>query len=288
MVSANFLFHTARNPHSAESKNFIRILSDFLISAEILQLLSLQRVDFRKRINPEHSFGNSAMNTLRSCHVFDRPFRSVVCLLMVVIAGGHCGADEPASGVPQKETAPSPESPRAMGQQQTALPTTDSLDAPMLSPFAHSRAAVVREPRLFTAGQRNAEIVIQFPGRSRYSVTVNGTEHQVFGSQLHLRTSISRRTGAEVRISVRHLGLAPEVQLGANALTLSEPVGDPKTIVDNVSIMRLQAGDGFDLQTQTAGSDSPKSAMSELCIVLHAGSVVRISALTPQGEESGR
>jgi hypothetical protein len=124
---------------------------------------------------------------------------------------------------------------------------------------------------LFTAGQRNAEILIQFESKSRYAVTVNGTEHQVFGSELHLHTSISRPGGAEVRISARHLGLAPEVQLGANALTFSEQAGGQKNNIENVSTMRLQAGDSEDSHSRT-----------ELCILLHAGDRVRISARTSQ------
>lgn len=229
------------------------------------------------------------MIILQSHHGIDRHLRSVVCLLMVFVSSSNCPADDPADktrvpppGEPQHEIAPSPDSTPASGRQHSSSLVEDYLQsASLLSPAHHSFAAVVREPRLFTAGQRKAEIVIQFSGKSRYAVTVNGTEHQVFGTELHLHTSISRRSGAEVRISVRHLGLPPEVQLGANALTVSEKVGMLREKVKNLSVMRLQTADGPVIENP---NDECDEFRPELCILLHAGDRVRISAQTHETE----
>lgn len=229
------------------------------------------------------------MIILQSHHGIDRHLRSVVCLLMVFVSNSGCPADDPAvktrvspPGEPQHEIAPSPDSTPASGQQHSSSIVEDYLQSASLrSPAHHSFAAIVREPRLFTAGQRNAEIIIQFSGKSRYAVTVNGTEHQVFGSELHLHTSISRRSGAEVRISVRNLGLPPEVQLGANALTVSEQVGVRRENVTNLSVMRLQTTDGPVIKNP---DDEGVECRPELRILLHAGDRVRISAETSQTE----
>lgn len=225
------------------------------------------------------------MNILQSRHCIDRYFQSVICVLMVLSSCSSSFADEPADktktsspGVSVQEIAPSPVLSLGAGQQASTSMVEDSLSGFPLPPATYTPAAVVRQPRLLTAGQRVAEIVIQFPGKSRYAVTVNGTEHRVSGSELHLRTSISQRTGAEVRISVRHLGLAPEVQLGANALKFSETVRARESSEDNKSIMRLQADDGSNIESQ---ADRNNERQSELCILLHAGDRVRISATTP-------
>lgn len=218
------------------------------------------------------------MNTLQPCLGIDHFFRCVVCLLTVLFSSNCCLADgaedktkTSSPEAPGQETAPSPESLQPPRQLYSTSNGEDSLSALPIPTARHTLSAVVRKPRLFTAGQRNAEIVIQFESKSRYAVTVNGTEHQVFGSELHLHTSISQRSGAEVRISARHLGLAPEVQLGANALTFLEQAGERKSNIANVSTMRLQAGDSKD-----------SHPTPELCILLHAGDRVRISARTSQ------
>ena len=218
------------------------------------------------------------MNTLQPCLGIDHFLRCVVCLLTVLFSSTFCLADwaedkakTATPEAPGQETAPSPESLPTPRQQYSTSHGEDSLSALPIPTARHTLSAVVREPRLLTAGQRNAEIVIQFESKSRYAVTVNGTEHHVFGSELHLHTSISRRSGAEVKISARHLGLAPEVQLGANALTFSEQAGERKSNIENVSTMLLQAGD-----------IEHSHSTPELCILLHAGDRVRISARPSQ------